>query len=244
MNASEGQQERILRTFTVLHTLRQDWGGALIAASGLGPDGAALAAASNVAGAVCLCVEDDSARIKEAIRSGACDFIVNTLDEALRTIKNEIRKHLPLSVGLQADPVSIFNEMFERGIAPDAFAIWSDHGVALESLRNFRSNGVSILDFELLHFELNDARMASIHVGTQVETLLRQKRWRLQSFIFETSSALRTFEADALSLLSEQDKLRRSWLRAAPRILQRERPWRRVLWLTEDEEQTLKKMMP
>ena len=238
MNAMEGQQERILRTFTALSSLRQDWGGALIVALGLTPQGAALAAASNIAGAVCLCVEDDSACIKEAIRSGACDFVVNTLDEALRTIKNEIRKHLPLSVGLQADPVSIFDEMFERGVTPDVFAAFSNHSVALECIRNFRSNGVSILDFDR-----SNAGVASIHVETQLETFLREKRWHLQSFTFETSSALRTFEAEALSLLSEQDQLRRSWLRAAPRILQRERPWRRMLWLTKDEEQTLKEMM-
>ena len=239
MNPVEGQQERILRTFTALYSLRQDWGGALIVALGLTPDGAALAAASNIAGAVCLSVEDDPTHIKDAIRSGACDFIVNTLDEALRTIKNEIRKHLPLSVGLQADPVATFEEIFERGVTPDLFAARSDHTAASTIVKRFRSNGISILDLDR-----NDADMSARHVGTQLDTVLRQRQWRLHSFTFETSSALRTFEADALSVLAGEDQLRLIWLRAAPKILQRERPWRRVLWLTADEEKTLKRMMP
>src|SRR5580698_5165161 len=88
------RQERILRMVTVLHALRESWGGALIVACGLNPQGAALALASNIAGAVCLSVDGDPARLKDALRSGSCDFVVNTLDEALRAMKNEVRKHL------------------------------------------------------------------------------------------------------------------------------------------------------
>ena len=235
MSAMEGQQERILRTFTNLSLLREDWGGALILAIGLNADGAALAVASNIAGAVCLSVEDDPTRIKEAIRAGTCDFIVNTLDEALRTIKNEIRKHLPLSVGLQADPAAVFAEVFERGVAPDAFAVFSGHGAAPEAKKRFRSCGVPMLDFDGSVSASSDVR-----AQTQLGTSLRERKWHLHSFAFENASALRVFDADALSLLPEQDRLRRSWLRAAPKILQRERPWRRVLWLTAEEEQALR----
>ena len=237
MNSIEGQQERVLRTFTTLYSLRQDWGGSLIVAAGLNPRGAALALASNIAGAVCLSVEDDPARIREVIRSGVCDFIVNTLDEALRTIKNEIRKHLPLSVGLQADPILILDELFERGVSPDVFAILSDCAATSKAAKRFQSLGSLVLDFEG-----SNADQDVFHLNMQLGAFLQNHQWYLESFTLETSSALRAFDANAMSLLNEQDQLRRAWLRAAPRILQRERPLRRVLWLTAEEKRTLEGM--
>jgi hypothetical protein len=236
MNSPESQQERILRTFTALSCLRNDWGGALILAIGLNPQGAALAFASNITGAVCLSLEDDPARIKEAIRSGACDFIVNTLDEALRTIKNEIRKHSPLSVGLHADTHLILQQLMERGVSPEIFTVMSSHQASSESAIHFRSLGASILNFDGNH-----ATQPAIHVPAVLEAFLHLRQWRLQSFTFETSSALRAFDTGALANLSPDDKLRRSWLRASPKIVQRERPYRRLLWLTDEERRTHQK---
>jgi len=237
MNSIDGQQERVLRTFTALYSLRKDWGGALIVAAGLGPRGAALALASNIAGAVCLSVEDDPACIREAIRSGVCDFIVNTLDEALRTVKNEIRKRLPLSVGLQADPLLIFDELLERGVSPDLFATPADCAATSKAAKRFQALGASVI-----HLEGNEADEDVIHLDTQLGAFLKNHQWHLQSFLFETSSELRAFDARAMSFLNEDDQLRRMWLRAAPRILQRERPLRRVLWLTAEEKRTLEEM--
>ncbi len=230
----EGQQERILRTLTTLYTLRPNWGGALIVAIRLNPQGAALAFASNIAGGVCLSLEDDPVRIKEAIRTGACDFVVNTLDEALRTIKNEIRKHLPLSVGLQAPPALILHELVERGVAPCVFTDLSSKPVSSEAASRFESLGARVLDFEA-----TAETQTAVPVQIQLEAFLRQQNWRLHAFTFETYPALRDFDARALALLPEHDQVRRSWIRAAPRILQRERPLRRLLWLTGDEERTL-----
>jgi hypothetical protein len=236
MNSPENQQERILRTFTALSCFRQDWGGALILAIGLNLQGAALAFAANIAGAVCLSLEDDPSRIKEAIRSGACDFIVNTLDESLRTIKNEIRKHSPLSVGLHADTHLILQQLMERGVRPEIFTAMSPHQAVSESATHFRSLGASILNFDDNH-----VAQPTIHVPVVLKAFLQQQQWRLQSFTFETSSALRAFDADALASLPPDDKLRRSWLRVSPKIVSRERPYRRLLWLTDEERRSYQK---
>jgi hypothetical protein len=47
------------------------------------------------------------------------DFVVNTLDEALRTLKNQIRLKRPLSVGLIADVDTTLAELTSRGVKPD-----------------------------------------------------------------------------------------------------------------------------
>jgi urocanate hydratase len=230
------KQGRILRTFTILHAIRQDWGGALIIACGLSPQGAALALASNIAGAVCLSIENDPSTLKDALRSGSCDFIVNTLDEALRAMKNEARKHLPLSVGLQGDSTLILQELLERGVAPELFTDLTANISRHEAVRAFKSFGALIVRFDPT-LPLGDEE--SLDANSTLSTFLHDRQWLLHSFPFDTQAALRAFDAHALTLIPEDDLLRRRWLQAAPRILQRERPIRRALWVTEQEKQIL-----
>ncbi|MBW4026609.1 MAG: hypothetical protein HIU93_04355 [Acidobacteria bacterium] len=98
-------------------------GGRLLLVCGLDPVGVATVTAANVAGAATLAIESDPAAAREAIRNGICDFSVNTLDEALRILKNEIRKRKPVAVCLLGVPQSILAEMAERGVQPDFAAI-------------------------------------------------------------------------------------------------------------------------
>ncbi len=48
--------------------------------------------------------------------------MVNTLDESLRVLKNELRKQTALSVGLLGLASDIFPAMVERGVHPDLIA--------------------------------------------------------------------------------------------------------------------------
>jgi urocanate hydratase len=228
-------QSQILRTFTVLHSLREDWGGALIIACGLSPQGAALALASNIAGAVCLSIENDPAKVKDALRTGSCDFIVNTLDEALRAMKNEVRKHLPLSVGLQGNMTQVLQELLERGVAPELFTDLTGNISHREAVHAFKSSGALIVRFDSTPIDDEE----SLDANSTLNTFIHDRQWLLHSFPFDTQAALRAFDAHALTLLPEDDFLRRRWLQAAPKILQRERPIHRVLWVTEQEKQIL-----
>jgi hypothetical protein len=233
---TDNPQARILRSFTLLHALRQDWGGALIIACGLNPQGAALALASNIAGAVSLNIEDDPAALKEALRTGSCDFIVNTLDEALRAMKNEVRKHRPLSVGLQGNPAHILEELLERGVSPQLFTDLTDNPAHYKAAHSFQSSGALIVRFDCNPgFEADGA----IDADALIDTFVHPRHWHLRSFVLNAPAALRAFDAQALSLIPEDDSFRRRWLQSAPRILQRERPIRRTLWVTEAEEQAL-----
>jgi urocanate hydratase len=232
---SDDKQQTILSIFTLLHSLRQDWGGALIIACGLNPRGAALALASNIAGAACLSIEDDLTALKEASRSGSCDFIVNTLDEALRAMKNEVRKHLPLSVGLQGNPTAVLQELLERGVSPQLFTDLTHTPNHLEAIKRFQANGALIVNFS----QNLSAEGGILDADALIEAFALSQQWHLRSFTFDTPAASRAFDVQALSLLPEDDSLRRRWLQSAPRILQRERPLRRVLWITESEEHAL-----
>jgi len=94
-------------------------GGTLLFAGELKNEGRALIVASNIAGAASLVATADVSAQKQAIRHGAADFLVTTLDEALRILKNEIRKREPVSVAVSVSPESIVAEMLERGVRPD-----------------------------------------------------------------------------------------------------------------------------
>ena len=229
----ESLQSRTLCTFSVLHHLRADWGGALILSCGLGPQGAALAIASNIAGAVSLSIEEDPALAREALRSGACDFVVNTLDEALRAMKNEIRKHLPLSVGLQGNTSHILHELLDRGVAPQLFTNLTQP-IAQDLTHRFQSSGAILIDFDPTH-----PSSEALNAVELLEQITTQHQWHLESFPQTTPSTLRAFDAHVLTLIPPADTLRTLWLHAAPRILPRESSLHRTLWLTQAEKDQL-----
>jgi hypothetical protein len=97
-------------------------GGALVFYGVLDRCGMATAVAANIAGAASLGVDALADRAKLALRQGICDFMVNSLDEALRILKNEVRKKQPVAVALAGDPESVVAEMLERGVQPDLIA--------------------------------------------------------------------------------------------------------------------------
>src|ERR1035441_2750832 len=69
-----------------------DLAGKLIVSGGLGCATEARPLAATMAGACYLGIEVDPERIKKRLRTGYCDFMVNSLDEALRILKNAVRK--------------------------------------------------------------------------------------------------------------------------------------------------------
>jgi len=93
--------------------------GRLLLRAAFDTDGIAVVLASSVAGAASLCLEAEGELLREGLRAGFCDFVVGPLDEALRILKNELRRGRSISVGVAADPESCIAEMVERGLQPD-----------------------------------------------------------------------------------------------------------------------------
>jgi urocanate hydratase len=94
-------------------------GGKLLYAGDLDAGGRALVVAANIAGAASLAVTADRTAQKQALRDGVADFLVNSLDEALRILKNQLRKREPVAVCVGLEPSAVESEMSERGVAPD-----------------------------------------------------------------------------------------------------------------------------
>jgi urocanate hydratase len=225
-------QARILRTFTTLHQLRPTWAGSLILSLGLDHAGSALSIAANIAGAVSLAIDNDPARLREATRTGAVDFTVTTLDEAIRAMKNEVRKQTPLSVALNADPILTLDEIHERGLAPQLFATFLPSHPRIAQA----ATHLHFLDAALVDFTDAIEPASGFQPSRPILTpLLEARGWTLQTFTFDTPADLRSFDTEALALLPSEDTLRRRWLESAPRILQRQRPPHRTLWLTDSE---------
>src|SRR5215813_7505271 len=66
--------------------------GRLVVSGGMGGMGGAQPLAATMNGACFLGVDVDPARIEKRIQTGYCDVMVTSLDEALRILKNAVRK--------------------------------------------------------------------------------------------------------------------------------------------------------
>jgi len=115
--------------------------GKLIVSGGMGGMGGAQPLAATMTGACFLGVEVDPERIKKRLRSGYCDFMVTTLDEALRMIKNAVRQKQNISVGLVGNCADVIPELAERGVVPD---ILTDQTSAHDPLNGYIPAGLTI----------------------------------------------------------------------------------------------------
>src|ERR1700739_1337419 len=111
--------EMVYGRYAALAALDAELGGLLLLYAELDPEGVATAMAANVAGGASLGIEPDGGRAKQALRAGVCDFVVNTLDEALRILKNEVRQHRAASVVVTGETGSTVAEIVARGVQPD-----------------------------------------------------------------------------------------------------------------------------
>jgi hypothetical protein len=171
-------------------------GGKLFHAGELDEEGRALVVAANIAGAASLVATADRAVQKQAIRDGVADFLVNSLDEALRILKNQLRKRETVAVCLGLAPEAVEREIEERGVLPDLLrrdVRIAPYHVALM----LREGEPEELDFQ------------------KVPALVT---WRVDSTLPNASA---TLDMTALACLNEDEWTARRWLRLAPRYLGR-----------------------
>ena len=119
-----GPQLFLPESYEVLAAAKQrysdgDLRGKLDVAQAMNFVGAALSLVATMHGAAFLGIDADSERIKRYVKTGYCDVMVNNLDEALRILKNAVRKREPASVGLTGNPDDIVQEILSRGVVPD-----------------------------------------------------------------------------------------------------------------------------
>ena len=167
-----------------------DLSGKLIVSGGMGGMGGAQPLAATMTGAAFLGIDVDPERIKKRLKTGYCDFMVTTLDEALRILKNAVRKKENVSVGLIGNCADIIPELAERGVVPD---ILTDQTSAHDPLNGYVPNGMTFE--EALGLRKNDPKAyqeKSLDAMAQhVEGMLRLQK--MGSVTFDYGNNIRTF---------------------------------------------------
>jgi urocanate hydratase len=103
--------------------------------------GGAQPLAATLNGACFLGIEVDPQRIEKRIRTGYCDRIARSLDEALRILDEARLRHQAISVGLTANCADVLPELARRGIVPD---ILTDQTSAHDPLEGYVPNGMPL----------------------------------------------------------------------------------------------------
>ena len=117
--------------------------GKFVLTGGLGGMGGAQPLAATMNGAAFLGVEVDPARIEKRLKSGYCDEIARSLDEALKLIKKARKDRRSLSVGLVGNCADVLPEIVKRGIVPD---VVTDQTSAHDALNGYVPHGMSLED--------------------------------------------------------------------------------------------------
>ncbi len=117
--------------------------GRFVLTGGLGGMGGAQPLAATMNGAVFLGVEVDPARIEKRLKSGYCDKIAWSLDEAFELIDAARKDREPLSVGLVGNCADVLPEIVRRGIVPD---VLTDQTSAHDALNGYVPHGLPLED--------------------------------------------------------------------------------------------------
>ncbi|MGB9122584.1 MAG: urocanate hydratase [Candidatus Angelobacter sp.] len=164
--------------------------GKLIVSGGMGGMGGAQPLAATMTGACFLGIDVDAERIKKRLKTGYCDFMVNNLDEALRILKNAVRKKEAISVGLVGNCADVIPELAERGVLPD---ILTDQTSAHDPLNGYVPNGMSLE--QALELRKNDPKAylekSMDAMARHVEGMLRLQK--MGSVTFDYGNNIRTF---------------------------------------------------
>jgi urocanate hydratase len=118
-----------------------DLAGKLVVTGGMGGMGGAQPLAATMNGAAFLGIDVDPQRIKRRVKTGYCDVMVTSLDEALRILKNAVRKREAVSVGLLGNCADVIPELARRGVVPD---VLTDQTSAHDPLNGYVPNRMSL----------------------------------------------------------------------------------------------------
>src|SRR5437763_2103341 len=140
---SQGIVQGTFETFAAAG--RKHFGGSLegkfVLTGGLGGMGGAQPLAATMNGAVFLGVEVNPARIEKRLKSGYCDKIAWSLDEALKLIDHARKERKSLSVGLVGNCADVLPEIVKRGIIPD---VLTDQTSAHDTLNGYVPHGMTL----------------------------------------------------------------------------------------------------
>jgi len=173
---------------------RTHFGGSLdkrlVVTGGMGGMGGAQPLAATMAGASFIGIDVDPSRIEKRLKTGYCDQIAWSLDEALAMLEGRPA----LSVGLVGNCADVFPEMVKKGIVPD---VLTDQTSAHDPLNGYVPNGMTLDEaLELRKTNPEAYVKKSIQaMGEHVEAMLELKR--RGAVTFDYGNNIRAFAVQA-----------------------------------------------
>jgi urocanate hydratase len=127
------------------------------------------------------------------VRQGYCDVMVNDLDEAMRILKNAVRKGEAASVGLIGNCADVIPELAKRGIVPD---LLTDQTSAHDPLNGYIPQGLNVEQAAELRAKNPDEyqNRSLDSIAGHVRGMLELQK--LGSVTFDYGNNIRTFAFD------------------------------------------------
>ena len=171
-----------------------DLSGKLVVSGGMGGMGGAQPLAATLNGAVFLGIDVDPARIERRVRTGYCDRLALTLDEALDICEDARDQKRAISVGLVGNCAEVLPELVRRGVHVDAV---TDQTSAHDPLNGYVPAGMTLEEAAELRASDPSAyvekSMASM--ARHVEAMLALKRAGAVAFDYGNNIRKQAFDA-------------------------------------------------
>jgi urocanate hydratase len=171
-----------------------DLSGKLVVSGGMGGMGGAQPLAATLNGAVFLGIEVDPERIDRRVRTGYCDRIAFTLDEALDICDDAREQRRAVSVGLVGNCADLLPEIVRRGVKVDAV---TDQTSAHDPLNGYVPASLSLEDaLELRERDPSQYVALSMQsMARHVEAMLALKRSGAVAFDYGNNIRKQAFDA-------------------------------------------------
>jgi len=174
-----------------------DLAGRLLLSGGLGGMGGAQPLAATLNGAVFLGIDVDPERIERRVRTGYCDRMAQTLDEALDICADARKQKRAVSVGLVGNCAELLPEIIRRGVKVDAV---TDQTSAHDPLNGYVPTGISVeAAAELRRADADGYVKRSMEsMARHVEAMLTLKRNGAVAFDYGNNIRKMAFDAGCL----------------------------------------------
>ena len=171
-----------------------DLSGQLVVSGGMGGMGGAQPLAATLNGGVFLGIDVDPARIERRVRTGYCDRLALSLDEALDICEDAREQKRAVSVGLVGNCAAVLPEILRRGVRVDAL---TDQTSAHDPLNGYVPAGLTLEQADELRRSNADEYIARSmeSMARHVDAMLKLKR--AGAVTFDYGNNIRKFAFDA-----------------------------------------------
>ena len=171
-----------------------DLSGKLVVSGGMGGMGGAQPLAATLNGAVFLGIDVDPSRIERRVRTGYCDRLALSLDEALEICEEARQQVRGVSVGLVGNCAEVLPELVRRGLKVDAI---TDQTSAHDPLNGYVPAGMTLeAAAELRRADPRSYVDRSTHsMAVHVQAMLDLKRAGAVAFDYGNNIRKQAFDA-------------------------------------------------